>query len=355
MAKQFTSYAKEQSEILAEMLRNSAPIENIITELIIMPKRLVLVGSGSSFNAANAAVPVMRSLWEVEIDVVTPTTLLSMGRTVDALYLLVSQSGTSTNMLSALRFLNENHRTSILVTANKESPLAKESANVGIVSCGPENIGPKSKGVTATILFLIQLSVLSAKKFGTCPEVKLTQFRNKLTSIPSHVEATLESGWRFYSQYENQLMKLTNFFIVTDNTMLGVGQESALKVLETCWLPVFAYEMEEFMHGIHYAVGPGTTIFYLLSHNEINRSRMMQMSSFAKSHGAQCFNISAFAENEDIFYLGETNEITQIFAFVVFFQAICAKLSEAKGIDCDVPRYADFSSVMKTKILGRGV
>ena len=47
MAKQFTSYAKEQSEILAEMLRNSAPIENIISELIIMPKRLVLVGPGS--------------------------------------------------------------------------------------------------------------------------------------------------------------------------------------------------------------------------------------------------------------------------------------------------------------------
>lgn len=83
----------------------------------------------------------------------------------DNIYLFVSQSGYSTNILGAAQKHKENHRKVIGITGNRESDLGKMSDICLEYGAGEETIGYVTKGMSTLILFFMLLGLeLTVKK-----------------------------------------------------------------------------------------------------------------------------------------------------------------------------------------------
>lgn len=70
--------------------------------------RIRLIACGSSYHACRAMQPLMAKLLETDVDVVTPGTFVRYGADMpEAFEIMVSQSGSSTNIIAALDYARE--------------------------------------------------------------------------------------------------------------------------------------------------------------------------------------------------------------------------------------------------------
>ena len=350
MTKLFNSFMQEQPEILAAIAaggaRIAAPLLAFCEE---QPERIFLLGSGSSYNAAFACADLIRKLLRVEVTCITPT-LLPDQPLPDGLVLALSQSGTSTSTFDVVRKLQQEGRKVLLLTAQPDSLIGNQADACVLVECGPEPVGPKTKGATATMMTLLVCMLELAKAHGTAEDALLAEVAQSLQAVSAQVAEALASGAAFFAGRDD-IAAMGQMMLVADAKGYGAGLECALKLLETCWLPVFLYEFEEFMHGIHYAVGQGSNLLFLLPKGGPERVRMLRLAGFAADNGAASILLDTDEGCDGAHLIVSTNEITRPFALVAFFQALCGPLSQARGINCDIPRYPEFGKIMDTKRL----
>ena len=350
MTEQFIRYMREQPALLrtiaAERETLAAPLLQSCTA---PPERVFLIGSGSSYNAACAVMPLLRTMLRCEITCLTPTMLATYPSLPEGLALVLSQTGRSTNTLAAVRQLQQQGRHVILVTAEPDSPVGRQADGCLVVPCGAERVGPKTKGATATMLVLLATFYALAQRLHTADAALLDRLGSQFEQVADDVSAALASGEAFFPAHRQELVVAPFLLLCADSAGLGAGQECALKLLETCWLPVFCYEAEEFMHGIHYTDGPGTTIFFLFTPQPGERERMERIARFSQKNGAQVYCLETSAGQGEGHLIADCCELSRPLCFTAFFQALCAQLSQAKGIDCDVPRYPNFGKIMDTK------
>ena len=349
MGKLFETYMHEQPEILKKIIDTRVDIARPLLEFCEeAPKRFFLIGSGSSYNAAYAVAPLIGEITGAEVTVLTPTMMAVYGIT-EGLIIALSQSGTSTNTLNAIRTLQKEGRRVLLVTAEPDSPAGIQADSCLIVPCGAERVGPKTKGVTATMMTLLIGMHAVAVRFRLVPNRVLSVFEQQIERVVGDLEPAIRSACVFFDQHKANLSKAPYIMLCSDTSVIGASLECALKLLETCWLPVFAYDVEEFMHGVHYADGPGTTLFFLISPHEGESERMMRIADFSQAHGADVYRFGTSGDFEGILLISDCCNLSRPFCLIVFFQALCALLSVDKGIECDVPRYPDFGKLMGTK------
>lgn len=155
------SYIKEQPDTLQKIFNEGINIEGE-TGYLEGIQQVFLVGCGSSLNAAFASLSYWRKIPGVFIDVLEATEFLlyltSNPVNQNQLVVGISQSGKSSATVSALHQARKSGFYTLTLTVDEESPLVVGAHNRVIIECGEENIGPKTKGYTATILILILLT-----------------------------------------------------------------------------------------------------------------------------------------------------------------------------------------------------
>ena len=160
----------------------------------------------------------------------------------------------------------------------------------------------------------------------------------------------------FCALHIDALATKPQYTLIADGAGVPVAGEGALKLPETLYVPAFAYEFEEYLHGVNNAMGKGRAHFYLPTHAE-NGNRMDAMMRYSDGNGCLNRRITTLpAEKDDrtLVLLGGGNPYTAPFDTMLFFQVLSKLGSEYAGNDCGHPRFADFYSAMGTKSVSRG-
>lgn len=318
-------------------------------------RRIVMIGSGSSYYAACAAAALLqKESREISFFTAVPTSLGAFEYPAeDMCYLAISQSGKSTSTEQAVRQLLTRNARVFTLTSDAASPLASMGEHV-LIPCGEESVGPKTKGMTTSLLTLWLLG-----QALLCRYDKEVLMHKAGLLMPAFREAgyNCSLSFEFAHRHSASLAAARCITVIADGAAYPLAQEGALKLLETLYIPAAAWEFEEYLHGVHNSISTDAAMIFILRKNS-QYDRMKKLIAYCGKQGGTCFVIDCTGcASKDPHTLSlHTCGSDEALAYeaLIPFQIISAIVSEYKGINCDKPRFPDFYAALGTKIQQEG-
>lgn len=346
-------YIDDQGPLVKTMLHERKAITRGFIERYGQkkPKRIFLFGSGSSFHAACIAQPLMEKLLDVEVSVAVPGRLSGIANNRgDSLFFALSQGGKSATTVARLGELKAAGVPVIGITESDDTLIAGTSDLSVPLRVGHELIGAKTKGVIATVLTLVLIAMEWGKSLGTAD----AGFYNKLAAdldlasrqMPENIRRSL--AW--FERNKQAMLKAEYMVILGTGYDYGVALEFALKLLETIYRPVIAYEFEEYLHGCQNMLSEKSTVMFLTPNDAARRKSFFDLYNFCRRIGVKSYLISRDKEieDEDSTLTLETagNEYLGFLELLLPGQLLSAHLSAFGGIDVSKSKFPDFGKTM---------
>jgi fructoselysine-6-P-deglycase FrlB-like protein len=229
----------EQPEVLDAVL---AEVPGQLARLapIQSARPIYLVGSGTSRNALAAVEPLLGRLVPAGVRVRGPLTFLAETaamRRGKGLAIFLSQTGTTAAIVQAVARAASLGWRALTVTADRRSPIGLASAETVVMPIGPEPVGPKTKGYTASLLTLILLARAMAGQ-----EMQSGDFTGELSRLIAYARgvvaelAEMREGCDF-------------FMILGQERHYATALEASLKISEMSGMAAAAFDTEEAFHG----------------------------------------------------------------------------------------------------------
>ena len=293
------------------------------------PDRIYLLGSGTSYTACATAAPYMERILKVEVTPIIPSSFGTLfGKT--PLVIAVSQSGRSTNTISAIEKLKEAGAQVVTLTDPRETPVGNAGTLSVHLAADQESVGPRTRGYSATV-FTLYLMALECGFFqGTISKECYDQEIAKYAEIIENGEIYYKACQDFYDCNFENLKKAKKYIFAGKGENAKVAAESALKVLETLCYPAIGYEYEEFLHGPACCADEELALFLYLSNDE-DKERMLKTADIMDSITPNCYvitNDSKLKRKNLLVMPSGRNADLSVFANILFGQLISAKLTE---------------------------
>jgi glutamine---fructose-6-phosphate transaminase (isomerizing) len=234
--------AQEAPQVVARLLESNAPLCRDLGERLRAspPPFAVTCARGSSDNAAT----FVKYLLEIHSGLVTASVGPSVTsvyearpRMRDALFLAVSQSGRSPDILNLAQAGRDDGALTVALVNDTSSPLASTCEVVLPLHAGPE------KSVAATKSFIAALAA------GFQLVAHWSQDRELLAALDTLPDVLAKASAVDWSAALPILSRADNLFVVGRGVGFAVAQEAALKLKETSGIHAEAMSAAELMHG----------------------------------------------------------------------------------------------------------
>lgn len=290
-----------------------SPLPSAIYTINPTKRRIIFVGIGSSYWAAR----VSEFLWREYVnpdcislqsyDFVKSKYLISP----NDIFVVFSHRGTKTFSIQSLDVAKKSRATTVLVTGlgSPENLTSTTTPDIRIETCAQENCSAFTISLTSALVRMIQWIGLSNKDI-------LERFRQTIDNIalPTRMEVLPKF--------------LGNLVIVGDLIREVVAHEVALKISETCYIPVRSFSLEQFLHGPRVTIDRQSS---LVAFTSVTETRKDSLIKYAGTIGTQVIEI-----NEDTFD-GISREFTWL-AQLLYGQQLALELSKRLGTNPDTVR-----------------
>lgn len=337
-----TEASQPQSRMLAETLEAPAVVARQLTAnaaaaaalgaaLRAAPPRFVVTGArGSSDHAATFA----KYLIETRLGLVTASAAPSVATLYDrplamdgALFVAISQSGRSPDLLRQTELASKGGARTLALVNDAGSPLAAACDHVLPLHAGPETSVAATKSYVATLSALVQLVAAwtDDRDLGAA-----------LDRLPDRLGAASGCDW---SAALEPLAAAGDLLVVGRGLGLGIAQEAALKLKETCGLHAEAFSGAELMHGPVTLVGPGYPVLVFSPRDE-TRSSLETLVAALRDMGAAAFVASPDAATPgDLPLPPPLHPQLDLLPAILAFYRLAEALSRRRGRDPDRPRH----------------
>jgi len=229
------------NQVAMQLAINKTLVETLAAQLRLHPPSLVMTcAHGSSDHAATYAQYLVETHMGIPV-MSSPPSIFSIFATQEkmdhVLFLAISQSGQSPDILAATQAAKKSGAHVVSLVNDTNSPLAELSNAVIPLHAGIE------KSVAATKSFICSLSALVHLVAAWKENHELMA---ALFSLSSVLESAFDKDWPHGLE---TLKPATSLFVVSRGLGLGVAQEAALKLKETCALHAEAFSAAEVKHG----------------------------------------------------------------------------------------------------------
>jgi glucosamine--fructose-6-phosphate aminotransferase (isomerizing) len=266
---------------------------------------LILSGIGASWHALAPAVDALQAAGR-RAYAIHPSALSGDGisRLGDA-FVLVSQSGKSTEVLDVMERLDG--APTIVISAFGESPLAR-AADAWLP------LGPEADTAVSTLGYTATLQTL-----GLLTDA-LLDLRVARDALPALVDATLERLRPHAQELAPAFTQIRMLDAVGAGPLAGTAGEAALLAREALLLPAAEYETRQYLHGPmeSVATGFGAVLF--------GAERELRLATTLAGYGATVATIGKGAD-----FLVEPDPILQILPMQLLVQFV----AELRGLRVD--------------------
>jgi glucosamine--fructose-6-phosphate aminotransferase (isomerizing) len=291
-----------QPDDLRAILDDPAPVEREAERLA--GRRIVAVGTGTSWHAANHAVWLLR---EAGVDAIAvqamDAALYGFGLQPGDAVLVMSHRNTKRFSTAVLEQLRDGEAGPVVVIGGRGSP------GVDIETVEQERSSAFTASHLGALLRLAQL----ARAFGAVLD--------GLEDVPAAVEAALEP--ELGVEPPLRLLELTGA-----GPNQWTAAEGALKVRETSQVATEGLSVEQFFHGPSVAVD-GRDTLVCLDGGGPGAERLRAVADAAEACGARVHRLAETSLGEPL----------SIFPLTVLMQRIALDLAEALGSDPDAFGY----------------
>ncbi|QJR16737.1 SIS domain-containing protein [Usitatibacter palustris] len=314
--------------VKAQFERNHSAAAALGVELRRNPPRTVVTcARGSSDHAATFA----KYLIETRTGVITASAAPSIASLYgakqdlrDCLFLAISQSGRSPDLVSATAAAKQaGARVAVLVNA-EDSPLAQIADHVLPLCAGPEMSVAATKSYIASLAAIVHVVA------------EWTQDKLMLDSLamaPRQLERAWDLNW--CPALEN-LRAAGHLFVIGRGVGLGIAQEAALKLKETCGLHAEGFSSAEVRHGPQALLSGGFPAL-LLSQNDETRPGIEEL---AKDLVARVVDVTIAGVNvpgATVLPTIEAHPAIQPLLLIQSFYRLANAIAVARGLNPDQP------------------
>lgn len=330
----------QQPEILELILKNYvAPDGYIILNAPAKIDKIVLVASGSSYHCARFAAEVFGLIAEIEARAIYSSEFLLkkiVPHDKNVLYIFITQSGETTDTLSALNKAKQLGVRTMCIT-NKENSTAWQTADYKInCHAGEEKSIASTKALTAQMLCLYLLALKYAKMKNLDTSERLNQLKN----LPEIVENTLALSDKI-KPFARFLSKYKNIIIAADGVSYALAKEACLKIKETSYINVMSHILGEFMHGHLAVLNDKQTVLIYVSSEELSYSTIKNLEKIKRDYNPPICVIGTSSERINSTFnidLEVEDDILKMFSNLVISQILALKIAEKLNRNVDKPK-----------------
>lgn len=223
----------------------------------------VVSGRGSSGHAGTYLRYLIETRLGLSAAPAAPSVVTRYGanpRLGEALYILISQSGRSPDLVTAAEQATAAGAQTIAIVNDPDSPAARACRHVIPIAAGPELAVAATKTVVNTMLAgLLLVGMLAEDKALTAVA----------ETAPERLAQALALDW---SPWARRLSPAPAGFVIGRGLSLGPAREAALKAAEILGVPVLAYSAAEVLHGPKAAIRGEHPILGLNAGGEVSDS-----------------------------------------------------------------------------------
>lgn len=303
---------------------------------------VVLVARGSSDNAALFGRYLIETICGIPVSLAAPSiyTLykakLNLNR---ALVVGVSQSGEGSDINTSLESAKKFGAFTLGITNNAKSAITKVADETLLIHAGKEKSVAATKTFTGQMLQFYLLANALAEKSKRIDLEKIPYFANEALKLKDQVKEIAQR----YTFMENCV-------VVGRGLNYGNSFELALKLMETCYVVAERFSSADFFHGPLAMVERRFPVLMFASKGVTKTSNMDLLKRLKDLH-ADSFSITndkeiAKMSSRSLMMPSALDEFLSPIPFIVPAQLFAAYLSEAKGLNPDMPR--SLSKVTKT-------
>jgi len=294
------------------------------------PPLVVTCARGSSDHAATFA----KYLFETQLGVLTASLGPSISsvykrrlRMEDALFLTISQSGKSPDIVASAKTAKECGAFVLALVNQQDSPLAEQADLSLPLLAGRERSVAATKSFIASLAAVLQLAACWSRDDGLLAA---------LDRLPDDLAAAACLDW---GEAIEPIANAGNMFVVGRGLGFGVAQEAALKFKETAELHAEAFSSAEVMHGPLALVGEGFPVI-AFTQDDQTREGMTGAIASMRDKGATVF--AAEPGETDPMRLPVVPDMHPAcapLAMILSFYRLANRVALARGLDPDTPRH----------------
>ncbi len=312
----------EQPEVLARLLADGATeIAEVRSAIDAYRPRFVLIAArGTSDHAALYGKYLAEVRLQLPAGLASPSTLTVYGARPDlsgVLFIAVSQSGGSPDLLGSLEAARTCGAMTVAVTNNGSSPLAEAAEHHVDVRAGVERAVAATKTYTAELLALYLL-------LGG----------GDAAAVPDAAARTLDFAPQAYAAAERY--RFTQRLVTTARGFsYPTAREAALKLMETSYLSAQAFSGADLLHGPLAMVDPDLPVIAVVTPGA-GGTAMEPVVARLVAAGANVLRVGP-EDGLPVASAGVTEELLPILE-ILPLQQLAWRLALDRGGDPDRPR-----------------
>jgi glucosamine--fructose-6-phosphate aminotransferase (isomerizing) len=288
---------------------------------------VITCARGSSDHAATFA----RYLIETRLGLLTSSAAPSVSSVYEAatdlagtLLLTISQSGASPDLLAVVSRARAAGALIVAMVNAERSPLAQLADELLPLHAGLERAVAATKSYIASLAAIVQL-------------VAAWSGDQSLAAALEQAPQLLMRAWQLdWSAAVTRLTTASNLYVIGRGLGLGVAQEAALKLKETCGLHAEAVSSAELRHGPMAIVRAGFPLL-VFSQNDESRAGVMQLATDLAASGADVLLAGARLAHTTELPTEGAHPVIEPLLLAQSFYRMANALASARGHDPDAP------------------
>lgn len=331
---------KQQPQIISKIIdAYFFDNERVIIDAPDDVDKIMMVASGSSYHCARCAAEIFGDVSNIEARAIYSSEFL-LKKVVpnDALYIFISQSGETTDTLSALQKVKQLGMKTLCVT-NVENSTMWNMADFK-VNClaGEEQSIASTKALTAQMLCLYLLAI----KYAVDKKLDISKHVQNLAELPEVIAKSIDLEGKIQT-LAKFLYKYRDIVIAADGVSYALAKEACLKIKETSYINVMSHILGEFMHGHLAVLNNKKTILLYISSDELSYSAIKNLEKIKADYNPPVCVIGTSTNRINTSYnidcdLDDDNYILKIFSNLVIIQILALKIAEKLGRNIDKPK-----------------
>ena len=310
-------------------------LDNIPFETI---DNLIIIGCGTSYYAGKTGryffqtSNVFNTVLCYDASEFEMSDIPKKGQT---LFLLLSQSGETLDLIRVQELLNENRLLNVSIVNVVGSTIdINSTATIGMYA-GIEHAVASTKSYSCQILLMKLISLwLHHQKGGDIRN----QFR-PISKISQDIDSLIKKCYDKINNWSKILAKVNSVFILGKKMCYSLAKEASLKLKEVAYIHAEAYSASALKHGPYSLIEVGNPIIFIISKNDTNYNICNTISE-VRARGALTWVISdddkleGFDDIIDVPY----NPSLYGILHVIPFQILSYLIAVIKGHNPDYPR-----------------
>lgn len=314
--------------------KNTSSLIKTIDKRVTPLSSIIFVGSGTSSTAPITARNFVEKLTRLHTQIIYPNDFLHNTYVYDpdALYVFISQTGTSKVCMQAMEMIKEKGYSYLVISEDEETPMAKEADCVLIMDCGKEEYPMRTVGYSATVLTCMLLGLEIARYYKQIASEEYDKYIKDMQATGKRQSKVIEKTLNWLELTKRQMLRCDLIVFTGADNLYGVALEGAMKVWETLQTASVGYELEEGMHGPNFGYNYRHCVI-VLNNGKHENDKALSLAKYMKEVWGNGLIIGANPIDDNDLPLEDLSSDFACIDFATVCQVIAYKTAKDQGRD----------------------